>query len=468
MAAAPATARVIGVNTSLVPGTRQPGRPRARTRVDAAELDRLSGGRDRVIDLLRIASLVVVIAGHSIMLTVAAGPNGLVLGNVLGDVPALQPVTWMLQIMPLFFFAGAAAATYGWHHDNTPGQWLLSRAQRLLRPVGWYLLAVLATLAVASGIGAHIVVDVVAALGVQLLWFLGAHLLVLAGLPLLQRLSTGRQVAAALAGCWAITALVDAARLTGNLDGVGYLNFVTVWTLPAVLGVAYAKRLVAPRVAAGVALTMLAVDVTLVAAGPYDVSLVTVPGQQLSNMNPPSLLLAGHAIMLCALAIAFGGALTRLAARPRLWWWVILGNRGAMTLYLWHLPVLGMIIGLGLVAGVERDTASAMFPLVVGVQTATLLALMVPVTAVLASLENRRLPWWDTPLARSATRIRDAAILGCLALAAVSILLLSAGGVVDGARWLVVGVAAVLLARHLAVGGPARPATPDDTTAAGA
>ena len=50
-----------------------------------------------------------------------------------------------------------------------------------------------------------------------------------------------------------------------------------------------------------------AVDILLVVVGPYEVSLVTVPGQQLSNMNPPSLLLAGHTIVLCAGAIALRG-----------------------------------------------------------------------------------------------------------------------------------------------------------------
>ncbi|PRC52407.1 acyltransferase, partial [Mycobacterium sp. ITM-2017-0098] len=84
-------------------------------------------------------------------------------------------------------------------------------------------------------------------------------------------------------------------------------------------------------------LGMFAVNVTLVAFGPYELSLVGLETQQLKNMSPPSLLLAGHAIMLCALAIAASPAITRWAQRPRVWWLTVIGNSGAMTLYLWHI-----------------------------------------------------------------------------------------------------------------------------------
>ena len=36
------------------------------------------------------------------------------------------------------------------------------------------------------------------------------------------------------------------------------------------------------------------------ALGPYELSLVGIEEQRLANMTPPSLLLAGHAIMMCA------------------------------------------------------------------------------------------------------------------------------------------------------------------------
>jgi hypothetical protein len=40
---------------------------------------------------------------------------------------------------------------------------------------------------------------------------------------------------------------------------------------------------------------MLAANVALLVLGPYELSLVGIETQQLKNMTPPSLLLAGHA-----------------------------------------------------------------------------------------------------------------------------------------------------------------------------
>lgn len=287
----------------------------------------------------------------------------------------------------------------------------------------------------------------------QLLWFLGAYLLVLAVVPFLQRLSSGGGVAVALAVCWGSTAIVDVVRLADGPAESGYLNFLTVWTIPAVLGVAYAKRILRPGTALVVAVGALAVDLVLVSWGPYEVSLVTVPGQHLSNMSPPSLLLAGHAIVLCAGAIAVRRLLVVVADRPRVWWWVVLGNRGAMTLYLWHLPVLAAIVGACAALGVDRaDVHSASFPVIVGAQTVLLLAVMVPVVAVLSPLENRPLPWWDDPIARRSGPVRNAALLWVLAALGVAILMLARGGLTgDGVWWLVTGLACAAGARRLAV-----------------
>lgn len=58
--------------------------------------------RDRYVDLLRVASLGAVVLGHWLMAAVT--PDGV--GNLLAVVPALQPLTWLLQVMPVFFFVG--------------------------------------------------------------------------------------------------------------------------------------------------------------------------------------------------------------------------------------------------------------------------------------------------------------------------------------------------------------------------
>lgn len=424
---------------------------RRSPRMTAARLDALTGDRDRVIDLVRLGSLVTVIAGHSIMLTIAVSGGRIELGNLLGDVPALQLATWLLQILPLFFFAGAAASTYGWHAAPTgrsaAGHWLFARAQRLLRPVFWYLIVVGVVMGILAALGNSAMVDVVARLGVQLLWFLGAYLLVLAVVPAMQRITTPTALVGAVVGCYVLTALMDAARLATGAQEWGYANYLFVWMIPALIGVGYAKRLIRPAIAGLVAAAMFALNVMLVAVGPYDVSLVTVPGQRFSNMTPPSLLLAGHTVMLCCLVVAGASRLARLVARPRVWWWVALGNRGAMTLYLWHLPVLALLIAGGMAFGFDRAPHASGYGLTVAVETVLLLVAMVPVVALLSPLENRPLRWWDATRARAAGTARDLVVWSMLTGVGLSILMVARGGLLDARWWLVAAVTCALGAR---------------------
>lgn len=440
-----------------LPSTRR-RRPR---RLTADRLDALTGDRDRVVDLLRLVSLLMVIAGHSIMLTVTVSGGHIELGNLLGDVPMLQVATWLLQILPLFFFAGAAAATYGWHAaprgSSTAGHWLFARAQRLLRPVFWYVLIVGAVLGVFAALGNSTMVDVVARLGVQLLWFLGAYLLILSLVPLMQRITTVTGLVGAVLVCYGVTALMDVLRLSTGAQEWGYANYLAVWMIPALIGVGYANRLIRPTTAGLVAGAMLAVNAALVVIGPYDVSQVTVPGQRFSNMTPPSLLLAGHTIVLCCLAIMAATRLARLVARPRVWLVVALGNRGAMTLYLWHLPVLALIIAGGMALGFDRTPHIDGYGWTVAVETMLLLVTMVPVVALLSPLENRPLPWWDAKRARVAGGGRDLLVWLMVTAVGLSILLVARGGVLDARWWLLTAVTCAVEARLATRPGDAAP-----------
>jgi hypothetical protein len=62
--------------------------------------------RDRWVDTLRVGSLLVVILGHWLMVVLT---DDLQVTNALVIVPSLQPLTWVLQVMPLFFLVGGVA-----------------------------------------------------------------------------------------------------------------------------------------------------------------------------------------------------------------------------------------------------------------------------------------------------------------------------------------------------------------------
>ncbi|MDT5243955.1 MAG: hypothetical protein QOD36_1331, partial [Mycobacterium sp.] len=231
-------------------------------------------GRDRAVDVARLAALVVVMFGHCALLLATIDASGLRIGNLLGELPAIAPITWVVQVMPLFFLAGGAAGAYGWRGGTPWGTWLFTRTQRLCRPVFWYLAAWTVGLLVARmTLGAASA----AGLGrecVALLWFLGVYLVVLAFVPALTRLSTGRAVAVVVASLLAAAAVVDGIRIAADTNTAGLANYVIVWLIPIVIGVAYARRLIGPRAAIAIAASALTAQIVLAIAGPYDVSLV--------------------------------------------------------------------------------------------------------------------------------------------------------------------------------------------------
>jgi Acyltransferase family len=373
-------------------------------------------GRDRAVDVARLAALVVVMFGHCALLLATIDAGGLRIGNLLGDLPALSPITWIVQVMPLFFLAGGAAGAYGWRPGTPWGTWLFTRAQRLCRPVFWYFAAWTAgLLAVRVLLGA----ESAAGLGrecVALLWFLGVYLVVLAFVPALTRLSTGRAVAVVVASLLAAATSFDGIRIAVGTPMSSAVNFLIVWLIPVVIGVAYARRLIGPRAALAAAAVAFAAQVVVCLAGPYEVSLVVTGTERLSNVSPPTLLLALHCTWMSCAFVAAASAIRRWAARPRVWYVVAVGNGGAMTLYLWHIPAIAVatfsVHALGLDA---YDVDAQGFWALLALRGVVFAVVMALAFRLLSPLEHRRLAWWDAPVRASGARSTAAGVLICLA-----------------------------------------------------
>ncbi len=362
----------------------------------AAEIaQRTPADRDRAIDVIRIVSLIGVVAGHTIMATSIIDNDVFRWGNLLTTSVMFQALTWIFQIMPLFFFAGVAASAASYRSGMSWGGWLLKRCTRLYRPVFYYLAFWAAALLILKPLLPIHVYEPIAGISIQLLWFLGAYVMVLAAVPLLMRITTLGQLVAAVAGTYALVALVDAIRINDHSwSALGYVNFV-VWLIPGMFGVAYRRGLLTTAAALRVGLAMLAVNVAMVWVGPYELSLVGIETQHIKNMTPPSLLLAGHAIMMCAFAIAAAPAISRWAARPQVWRLAVIGNTGAMTLYLWHMPaLLGMHLAFDL-AGLPRYPGQPHFLVLSVYQVALMAVLVAGLFLLLRPLENNPLPLWD-------------------------------------------------------------------------
>lgn len=414
------------------------------------------------MDVVRLIALVVVMFGHCALLLATIDSRGVRIGNLLGELPAVAPITWIVQVMPLFFLAGGAAGAYGYHSGTPWGSWLFTRAQRLCRPVFWYLAAwSLGLLAVRLTLGA----ESAAALGresVALLWFLGVYLVALAFVPALTRLRNGHAVAIVLACLLATAAMMDAIRFAVDSPRIGVANFVIVWLIPVTIGVAYARRLIAARVALTVAVSAFLAQVVLVAAGLYEVALVVTGTEEMSNVSPPTLLLGLQCIwMSCAFVLA-AGAIRRYAERPRVWRIVAAGNGGAMTLYLWHIPAIAAaafaLHGVGLDA---YDVHAAGFWGLLALRALVFAVVMMVIFPVLVPLEHRPLPWWDAPVEATGARSATAGAFVCTA--GVALVLLAKFGLGGASGWAALGCfVGAAAAAKIAAGVPNRKPVPTD------
>lgn len=327
--------------------------------------------RDRWVDALRVGSLLVVVVGH--WLVVVLTPDARIT-NALSIVPALQPLTWILQVMPLFFLVGGVAnahmlesfARRGGTQRGRYAAFFRTRAARLLRPTlvflgVWVAFGLVAHLTGLTGAGrgdeGRLVREALVAVP-QLLWFIGMYLGVCAFAPLMLRLHR-RWGLWGFAGLALAAGLVDVVRFGGGLGLVGNLNFALVWLALHQLGFAWRDGQLTTRRGWVMFVGGYAVMLACVVLGPFPTSMVGLPGESVSNMAPPTFALLAQGVGICGLAVVLRPAMTRVLARPRAFRLVVAAGAFAMTVFLWHLTAL-MLVLLGLrTLGVEQPPVAS-------------------------------------------------------------------------------------------------------------
>ncbi|OKI08075.1 acyltransferase [Streptomyces sp. CB02923] len=344
---------------------------RAVLRIDAAT----PPDRDRAIDVLRTLSILGVVLGHWLVSAVVLHTDNHLLGaSPLQSMPALSPLTWVLQPLAVFFFVGGRVAAQGYATALRRGvryrPWLVRRARRLARPtVPLLSLWALVLVGMAATGTAHETVHTLLNLVVSPLWFLLVFVVLTAATPLLHR--HGIRIAV-VAG--AVVALLDLAHFAGGgtawIERLRDVNILAGWLVPYCLGAAWSAGAFARRRSAVALLVGGALATAgLILWGGYPAAMVGVPGAELSNLNPVSLAAVtfglaqcGGALLMCRplrRAVAAPGQTSRpladtpLRARPAQFLWAAVAtlNLSAITVFLWHqtamLAVTTLFLGLG-------------------------------------------------------------------------------------------------------------------------
>ncbi|MFI5907766.1 acyltransferase [Dactylosporangium sp. NPDC051541] len=359
--------------------------------------------RDRGIDALRVVAILGVVLGHWLVTALVVDGGPVHVASPLRAIPGLAPASWLFQTLALFFFVGglvtarsgrvdavrrscghvavrggdgygsrvgAARNDRGLVSTGAAGRgkslsghrtWLAGRLERLFRPVlvlvaVWSGLLIVATLwqytsGWSTGVDefmAAVRSRTVLKLVASPLWFLLVYAALTVMKPLVGRLHPAWPLA--------VVVVVDLGRFAFGAPGwIGWINLGAGWLVPFCLGAAWARGWFRSVGAAwGMFVGGVVATVVLTRWLGYPVSMVGVPGQGISNLNPPTLAAVTFGVGQCGLALLVLPGLRRVMEWARAWRAVGLVNRSAMTIFLWHqtalltvsLVVPGVMVGL--------------------------------------------------------------------------------------------------------------------------
>lgn len=313
--------------------------------------------RDRYVDFLRGLSICVVVMAHWF---VAMNRfrfefrQGTVVVHDIVLITGLWPLTWVLNIMPLFFFVGGFSNHLTYETMRAKGlgfgAFMRVRLLRLARPTGIYL---------AIWIPAQLLLLVTGRGGPDLirwslmlfgpLWFLIVFVLITSMTPFTLRLH--RRFGPLLLPFLVIAiAGVDVIRLNAGDRVSGWANVLLVWGLAHQMGYFYADGTLTrlPRwFHAAIAIGGLVALAGLTSFGVYPRSLLGTTDTKVSNMNPPTVTIVALTAWMVGAAMFMRASATAWLAKPKVWGRVIAVNSVIMTIYLWHLTAyLGALMVL--------------------------------------------------------------------------------------------------------------------------
>jgi fucose 4-O-acetylase-like acetyltransferase len=355
-------------------------------------------GRNRYVDFLRALSILFVISGHWLITTAQYDPvaGTIYPVRVLDTIPWTRWLTWLFQVMPIFFIVGGYANAVSLESARRKelgyARWLAGRLHRLLTPL---LLLVLVWGVIALGLGAAGVepatIRFLSRGALLPTWFLAIYTMIVLLAPATHALWR-RWGMASLAAYVGLAVLVDLAFFRLGWHWLGWSNYFWVWLAMHHLGFAWRDgRLGGPAALLAMALASLLALVILILMGPYPVAMAGSPGEDVSNTLPPKVTLIALGLAQFGLLLALEKPMQRWLSGLRAWSGTVLINTMIMTIYLWHMTILLSVLvvsyfldgrGLTLVPGSAGWWWSRPLWL------ALLGALLVPIALLLSPLER--------------------------------------------------------------------------------
>ncbi len=382
---------------------------------------RTPASRDRYVDLLRALSILVVVVGHWVVVVVHWRNGVIWTSSAVTSTGWEWTATWVVQVMPLFFFVGGFSNLVSYRSVRRRGEptraWIRARLARLLRP-SLVFLGVWAAIQIPLHLGKVGSVTMLFFRGVMPwgttvpfgpLWFLAVYAVLILIAPAMLRLHDrfGVAVPVAMVGGSLVAYIL---RFVGGIPAAGWVNGFLVWLVPHQLGFFYADgRLTRlPRRAhTAMAISGLGALALLTTPwvfggmgarwfpgiGHYPRSMVWSDVEPITNTSPPTLCLLAMGFWSIGVVLLLRARVTRWLHSERPWLVVVRVNAVSMTLFLWHMTafLLGILLlwplGFGragwntLGFWVERT-------LWVGVSA----GILVPLVAVFARFERSPMP----------------------------------------------------------------------------
>jgi surface polysaccharide O-acyltransferase-like enzyme len=312
--------------------------------------------RNRIVDFWRVVAILVVVFGHWLAASIWLMPDGeIALLNSLEWIPYAGWVTWLVQVMPIFFLAGGYANARGLRKVETGEQlrrdWITARVRRMFTPVIPLLLVWVVLITTLRLFVPPEVVYAGAMSATVPLWFLAVYLILTALAPFTHRWwqRSGLVTIVWLVGA-AIT--VDVARFLLEVPGVGWLNFVFVWAAVHQMGYLWSARDAGGGVPVRAGWLTFAGSLGLLIGvtwtGLYPVAMGGVPGAGVTNMTPPTFAMVLLGTMQLGVIWSTQPAVRRFTSKAHRWHGVVAISGIIMTIYLWHLSAMSLFAAAGL------------------------------------------------------------------------------------------------------------------------